>query len=62
MAFKEKGRQDASPIPNIVVNHDNPEFKTPPSDLQARRLCRLYALSYETAATLAPLVFAVAPR
>lgn len=32
------------------------------SELQARRLCRVCALSYEAAITLAPFVFAVVPR
>jgi hypothetical protein len=33
-----------------------------PQEWQARRLCRLYALSFDAAVTLAPFVFAVVPR
>jgi hypothetical protein len=62
MALKEKGRPaGGDPIPNYVLP-DNAEFIAQPFELQARRLSQLYALSIETAATLAPFVFAVVPR
>jgi hypothetical protein len=31
-------------------------------ELQARRLCRLYTVSFDIAVVLAPFVFAVVPR
>jgi hypothetical protein len=39
-----------------------PENSPAVAELQARRLSRLHALSYEAAITLAPFVFAVVPR
>jgi hypothetical protein len=45
-----------------AVSSNYPEFTTSRVELQTRRLSRLYALSFETAATLAPFVFAGVPR
>jgi hypothetical protein len=62
MPITEKGRSAGSdPIPNYV-RQDKPESTSQLLNLQVRRLSRLYALSFETAATLAPFVFAGLPR
>ncbi len=39
-----------------------PELISPHTDHQARRLARLHALTFETAATIAGLAFAAGPR
>lgn len=52
-----------NPVVSLAVGKIDPEF-TPsplnPQDLQASRLGRLYALTYETAATVASLAYGVA--
>jgi hypothetical protein len=39
----------------------NSEYATEPSKLQARRISRIYAVSYATAVAVAELAYAVAP-
>ncbi len=58
MAFIEKGRQDASPIPNFVCQ-DVSESKVPTHTLQVARLTRGCAITVAMAEALAPMVFGV---
>jgi hypothetical protein len=48
--------EPASKIEQLCGRLDNQDT-TSPADRQARRLCRLFAVSYATAATLARLAF-----
>jgi hypothetical protein len=64
MASKmENPARAARGVPVTQAGSSNyPEFTTSCVELQTRRLSRLYAISFETASVLAPLIFAVVPR
>jgi hypothetical protein len=52
-----KPAPDVDRFAGEIDNHNNPTL----TDIQARRLTRLFAMSYATAATVAKLAYAVAP-
>ena len=62
MPLKEKARQDAEPIPEMMSLQDSPESKSEIIDRQADRLARLYSFCQETALAIAVLAYAGGPR